>query len=177
MNDSIERKAERVRCWSRWGKSLQDDEPWRGHRWPLAMTPRWRSCADVPRSPENCCPRRSQVVEQRVRCLWITICSRRIFGVHGGALKAHSARDAELLCQAAEFLARASIPEELLRAIRIRMTAVLKPTGGVRGIVAGDIIRRLVSRTIAQQIRRPQHLSNTPCPPQSVSALPMRSRR
>ena len=65
-----------------------------------------------------------------------------------------SARDAELLCQAAELLARASIPEEVLRAIRIgRMTALQKPTGGVRGIVAGDIIRRLVSRTIAQQIR------------------------
>ena len=47
-------------------------------------------------------------------------------------------------------LARASIPEEVLRAIRIgRMTAIQKPTGGVRGIVAGDIIRRLVSRTIA----------------------------
>ena len=32
-----------------------------------------------------------------------------------------------------------------------RITALQKPTGGVRGIVAGDIIRRLVARTIAQQ--------------------------
>ena len=66
-----------------------------------------------------------------------------------------SARDAELLCQAAKMMARASIPEEVLKAIRMgRMTALQKPTGGVRGIVAGDIIRRLVSRTMAQQIRK-----------------------
>ena len=35
-----------------------------------------------------------------------------------------------------------------------RMTALQKPTGGVRGIVAGDIIRRLVLRTMVQQIRK-----------------------
>ena len=64
-----------------------------------------------------------------------------------------SARDAELLCQAAELMARASIPEEVLKAIRMgRMTALQKPTRGVRG--AGDTIRRLVSRTMAQQIRK-----------------------
>ena len=71
-----------------------------------------------------------------------------------GTLKAHSGQCTTSLCQAAELLARASIPEEVLREIRIgRMTALQKPTEGVRGIVAGDIIRRLVSRTIAQQIR------------------------
>ena len=54
-----------------------------------------------------------------------------------------SARDAGLLCHAAELMARAAIPEEVLKAIRMgQMTALQKPTGGVRGIVAGDIIRR-----------------------------------
>ena len=32
------------------------------------------------------------------------------------------------------------------------MTALQKDDGGVRGIVAGDIIRRLVARTVAQQL-------------------------
>ena len=33
-----------------------------------------------------------------------------------------------------------------------RMTALRKADGGVRGIVAGDVIRRLVARTISQQL-------------------------
>ena len=38
-------------------------------------------------------------------------------------------------------------------AVRLRrMTALQKPDGGVRGIVTGDVLRRVVSRTIAQQI-------------------------
>ena len=66
-------------------------------------------------------------------------------------------------CQAAELMAMASIPEEVLTAIRMgRMTALPKPTGGVRGIVAGDIIRRLVSRTIVQQIRTKVEKATTP---------------
>ena len=32
------------------------------------------------------------------------------------------------------------------------MTALQKPDGGVRGIVAGDVMRRLVGRTVAHQI-------------------------
>ena len=33
-----------------------------------------------------------------------------------------------------------------------RMTALRKPDGGVRGIVAGDVVRRLVSGTMSQQL-------------------------
>ena len=33
-----------------------------------------------------------------------------------------------------------------------RMTALAKPDGGVRGIVSGDVLRRLVPRTMAQQL-------------------------
>ena len=44
-------------------------------------------------------------------------------------------------------------PEAAVQALRLgRLTALRKPTGGVRGIVAGDVIRRLTSRTIAQQL-------------------------
>ena len=35
-----------------------------------------------------------------------------------------------------------------------QLTAQSKPDGGVRGIVAGDVIRRLVARTMAKQLRR-----------------------
>ena len=33
-----------------------------------------------------------------------------------------------------------------------RLTALTKPNGGIRGIVSGDVARRLVSKTIAQQV-------------------------
>ena len=62
--------------------------------------------------------------------------------------------DGVLLCDLAEQFARASVLEEIVDALRMgRMTALQKPSGGVRGIVVGDSFRRLVSRTIAQQLR------------------------
>ena len=94
-----------------------------------------------------------------------------------------SARDAELMCQTAELLARASIPEEVLRAIRIgKMTALQKPTGGCeaswRGTSFGGWCRGPLRSRPGRRWRRPQHLSNMPCPDaQGVSAVPMRSRR
>ena len=65
-------------------------------------------------------------------------------------------RDTELFCQVGEYLVRGEIPEDVLHAMRMgRMTALQKASGGVRGIVAGDMVRRLVAKTIAQQIRAP----------------------
>ena len=59
---------------------------------------------------------------------------------------------ANLLGEAASQLAQGDIPEEVVRAIRMgRLTALQKPDGGVRGIVVGDVFRRVVARTIAQQ--------------------------
>ena len=61
--------------------------------------------------------------------------------------------DVHLLFRMGEQLARAQVPNVLIDAIRMgRMTALSKPDGGVRGIVVGDIMRRLVGRTTAQQI-------------------------
>ena len=52
-------------------------------------------------------------------------------------------------------LARATVPGPIIDALRLgRMTALQKPNGGIRGIVAGDTIRRLVSRAVAQQMGR-----------------------
>ena len=65
----------------------------------------------------------------------------------------HSSRDTQLLFRVGEFLARAQIPESVVDIVRLgRLTALSKPGGGVRGIVAGEVIRRVVARTMAQQL-------------------------
>ena len=43
-----------------------------------------------------------------------------------------------------------------------RMTALSKDDGGVRGIVAGDVIRRLTARTMAQQLSKAMESSTAP---------------
>ena len=42
------------------------------------------------------------------------------------------------------------------------MTALQKPSGGVRGIVVGDTFRRLVARTIAQQVSEAVEVATAP---------------
>ena len=61
-------------------------------------------------------------------------------------------RDLQRFFRACEQLARAQIPLAIQACIRLgRLTALQKPNGGVRGIVSGDIVRRLVARTMSQQ--------------------------
>ena len=61
--------------------------------------------------------------------------------------------DLSLFSQFAGILARGDIPPNALEVIRRgRMSALRKVNGGVRGIVVGDTLRRLVARTIVQQI-------------------------
>ena len=63
------------------------------------------------------------------------------------------ARDNEMLWQMTEDFVRAKVPVDVLEGIHLcRMTALRKPTGGVRGIVVGDTFRKAVSRFVAQQI-------------------------
>ena len=65
----------------------------------------------------------------------------------------NSSRDTHVLFLVAEIMARAQIPADIIGAVRVgRMTAFRKRTGPVRGIVAGDAVRRLIARTIAQQM-------------------------
>ena len=62
-------------------------------------------------------------------------------------------RGRKLFFAVGEQLARATVPHEVVEIIRVgRLTALSKPDGGVRGIVVGDTVRRLVGRTIAQQL-------------------------
>ncbi len=54
----------------------------------------------------------------------------------------------DLRAEVAERLAQARVPGCAVQALRFgRMVALRKPSGQVRGIVAGDVFRRMVSRT------------------------------
>ena len=64
-----------------------------------------------------------------------------------------SPRDSRVLFRVAELLARGELPPSIVDVIRVgRLTALRKSNGGVRGIVAGEVIRRLLARTVAQQL-------------------------
>ena len=59
----------------------------------------------------------------------------------------------KLFFQLGENLSRGHVPRVAVEMVRAgRMTALRKPDGGVRGIVTGDVVRRLVARTMSQQL-------------------------
>ena len=65
--------------------------------------------------------------------------------------------------RAAQDLARADVPAAILEGLRLRrMVALQKPNGRVRGLVMGDVLRLLVSRTLAQQMA--QHFQDARSP-------------
>ena len=69
----------------------------------------------------------------------------------------------DLLCRVASLLAVGQVPDPILEQVRLgRMTALSKPDGGVRGIVVGNIFRRLVARTIAKQVAEKVEAATAP---------------
>ena len=71
--------------------------------------------------------------------------------------------DSELLSQAASILAQGTIPREVLDGMRLgRLTTLRKPDGGVRVIVVGDVMRRLVARTMAKQVAKKAEEATAP---------------
>ena len=74
-----------------------------------------------------------------------------------------SVKDMTLFWELAQDLARAAVPDVIVDSVRLgRITALQKPNGGVRGIVAGDMIRRLVARTISQQLSEAVERATSP---------------
>ena len=74
-----------------------------------------------------------------------------------------SPRGTHLLFDDCQSLATSKVRQEVKDAMRLcRKTAVSKDDGGVRGIVAGDVIRRLTARTMAQQLGKAVESSTAP---------------
>ena len=71
--------------------------------------------------------------------------------------------DLRLFAGAAEMFARGQVPESIQTAVKLgRMTALRKADCGVRGIVAGDVVRRLVARTMSQQLMEAVQSATSP---------------
>ena len=61
--------------------------------------------------------------------------------------------DSNKFHEIAQAFAQAKIPDEILSAIRVgQLTALEKPNGGVRGIVVGDVVLRLIAKTMSDQM-------------------------
>ena len=71
--------------------------------------------------------------------------------------------DTHLFFLMGEQLAQARVPLTIQASIRQgRMIALQKPWGGVRGIVVRDVVRRLVARTMAQQLSKAVEAATAP---------------
>ena len=88
-------------------------------------------------------------------------------------------RELHLFFRVAELLARGQVPENVASVLRKgRMTTLQKPGGGVRGIVAGDVVRWNDFNSWQRLSRVLQHRSSTHCPPeQDASAWRTHYRR
>ena len=74
-------------------------------------------------------------------------------GGPSGVTHDHLPKDLHLLFTVCDLFAKGQMPREVVQAIKLgRMTALQKEGGGVRGIVAGEVIRRVTAKTIAQQL-------------------------
>ena len=82
----------------------------------------------------------------------------------------------EFLVATCNLLAQGKVPAEIRAALMgARLTALLKPNGGVRGIATGCTVRRLVARTLAKQFMKAFEaecaLFNTPSPPEQEQTV------
>ena len=60
--------------------------------------------------------------------------------------------DCSKFFEISQAFAQAKFPEEIVSALRVgQMTALQKANGEIQGIVVGDVIRRLVAKTLAKQ--------------------------
>ena len=74
-----------------------------------------------------------------------------------------STRDSALLWELGCSFAQGHVPVEVIPLLRLgRITALQKPSGGIRGIVVGDVFRRLVARTMAQQLNAAVERATSP---------------
>ena len=88
----------------------------------------------------------------------------------------------QVLVKVAEMFAQAEIPESVVQIVKLgRLTALSKPDGEVRSIVAGDVFRKLVARTMSKQLGQVVMKATSPIsmlspPKQYANASPTRYR-
>ena len=71
--------------------------------------------------------------------------------------------DSGMQVQVDSGLAVGDIREEVVGGIRlVRLMAPAKPDGGVREIVVGDIVRRLVAKTLSKQVAKKAEKATAP---------------
>ena len=75
-----------------------------------------------------------------------------------------SDHDSDLICQVGSLLATGNIPGQKFSkgSDWVRLTALRKLDVGVRGIVVGDIMRKLVARSVAKQIAKKVEQATSP---------------
>ena len=133
--------------------------------WPQATNRRCTNFDADRQSQDARCRKISRGSGQVVDLSWMRNSSARIFDhSDAGAAAGASGMTAEhlrpllnvprilhLLFRAADSLAAALVPQSVVDILKVgRITALQKARGGVLGIVAGDIVRRLVARTMAE---------------------------
>ena len=79
----------------------------------------------------------------------------------------------DFLHSAAQCPARAEVPEQMQPGFALAVVALQKFGGGIGAVVMGDVFRRTVSRTLAQQLRTQPHkacapFQFSPWPPEQV---------
>ena len=68
-----------------------------------------------------------------------------------------------LFVEVCQHLAQARVPLNIAQAIGLgRMVALTKPNGGIRGLVIGDVLRRVIARCIAQVFATQFHVACAP---------------
>ena len=68
-----------------------------------------------------------------------------------------------LFVEVCQHLAQARVPLNIAQAIGLgRMVALTKPNGGIRGLVIGDVLRRVIARCIAQVFATQFHAACAP---------------
>ena len=151
-----------LKLWCKWENCQQEGRHWKARCWLQATNTRCTNFnADLQSQDTRCrkISRSGQVVDLNEKRF-----SKNLRSFRRGAAAGPSGMTAEhlrpllnatrilhLLFRASESLAAAQVPQSTVDVLKLgRITALQKARGGVRGIVAGDILRRLVSRTMAQ---------------------------
>ena len=157
------------RCWFNWASCLQHDRLSKAHPWLPAEATLTKLTDETkrPSRPREPLPR--GVVDHApvtpfdldekllFRCLRS---SRRGAAAGPSGMTTEHLRplldelsSMQVLFKAVEVFARTEIPDTVIQMVKmVRLRALSKPDGGVRGIVAGDVFRRLVARTMPQQL-------------------------